>query len=160
MATTPSWPSRPNWCGCCNDRAARPPILAATAETRRGWGARRPTLKPREQFLPARCLSRYALGRSAVRSVGEQPAGRAVSLPGTTVVPAEDDPGPDAGLAPSDRAAQLAKHLFLSITTSLVTMGGAFYNPSNTALGAVVWFTHAAVLNRQTERLQPPRASA
>jgi len=41
-----------------------------------------------------------------------------------------------------NRLAQPAKQFLFSFTTSLVTEGTAFYNPSNTALGAVVWFTH------------------
>jgi hypothetical protein len=62
--------------------------------------------------------------------------------------------------APNNRAARLSQQLFLSFTTSLVMEGAAFYNPSNTALGAVVSFTHTPVLNRLVERLQFPQASA
>jgi hypothetical protein len=59
-----------------------------------------------------------------------------------------------------DSLAQLGGDLFFSFASLLVTRSGAFYNPSNTAFGAVVSFTDASVLNRQTERLQLPRASA
>jgi hypothetical protein len=47
----------------------------------------------------------------------------------------------------------------VSRETSLVREGRAFYNPSNTALEAVVSFTRYPALNRQSERLRFLRAS-
>jgi len=46
---------------------------------------------------------------------------------------------------------QLSKQFLFSFATLLVTEGTAFYNPSNTALGAVVSFTHTPVLDRQAK---------
>src|ERR1035441_3131462 len=114
-------------------------------------------MEAREQFFPVRCLSRYALEPAAVRSDGD-----AVGLEGCFSTRTQQL-FRWAGafyLARRERAARLPKQLFFSFATSLVTRGGAIYNPSNTALGAVVSFTHTPVLNRQTERLQLPRAGA
>jgi hypothetical protein len=81
-------------------------------------------------------------------------------IPMATVAPVDRRFRLTPARASRKRAPRLDKQLFLSVETLLVTEGLAFYNPSITAFGAVVWFTHASVFNRQIERLQPPRASA
>jgi hypothetical protein len=75
-------------------------------------------------------------------------------------MPAKSVPVRPVGQVEKPARCNFRGNSFLSFTTSLVMEGTAFYNPSNTALGAVVWFTKTPALNRQEERLQFQRASA
>jgi hypothetical protein len=87
---------------------------------------------------------------------GKRLAAGLLFIPIATVAAVNRRFGLTAARASRSRAPRLDKQLFLSFETLLVTEGLAFYNPSITAFGAVVWFTHASVFNRQNERLQPP----
>ena len=117
--------------------------------------------KSLEQFFRLRCLKPYASKRGAISQVpAARRTGRWLFLPNGKALLPNQPLQQDKERASMNRLAQPAKQFLFSFTTSLVTEGTAFYNPSNTALGAVVWFTHTPVLNRQTSRLHFPRASA